>query len=105
MSARRRRLRPWKVGLDARTEANLQAKAKAHGVSRPEYVRALINAERPGARPGSEVALADAWWDSRGPARRVSVWRNHTSGGELVDEDQGQATIFEVLPPEERSGA
>lgn len=91
-------MRPWKLLLDERTARNLQIRAAAHGVKRPVFVRALINAERPGADPGSEAALADAWWDSRSPKRRAAIWRNHasTSGDDTVPEDQ--LTIFDQEP-------
>lgn len=93
---RRARMRRWPMGLDPRTEANLRLKASAHGVSRPAYVRALINGERPGAAPGSEAALADAWWDSRSPKRRAAIWRNHANAAAAEGAPEDQLTIFDV---------
>lgn len=95
----RQRMRPWKIGLDPRTRANLDRKARAHGVSRPAYVRSLINGERPGAEPGTTVALADSWWDSRTPARRVSIFRNHANAPEKAKPDD-QLSIDDIELPE-----
>lgn len=93
---RERRLR-WVLGLNAAERATLAARAAAHGVSRPAYVRALIMGHRPGAEPGTAAAAADAWWDSRSPSRRVSIHRNHASGAGVDEEHHGdQATIFDV---------
>jgi hypothetical protein len=95
---RERRLR-WPIGLNAVERATLTARAAAHGVSRPAYVRALIMGHRPGAEPGTAVAAADAWWDSRSPSRRVSIHRNHAAGATVgPDEDGDQPTIFEETP-------
>lgn len=57
----------------------LTTRARAHGVTRPDLVRSLIMGSRPGSNPGTEVGMADAWWDSRKPNRRVSIWRNHST--------------------------
>lgn len=91
------RMKRWSLGLDARTMRNLNMKAKAHGVSRPEYVRALINNERPGAI--GETALADRWWDSRTPKRRAAIWRNHaaTEAATHKAPPRDQTTIYDVL--------
>lgn len=96
-------MKRWVLGLDPVTEANLALRAKAHGVSRPEYVRALINGQRPGAQPGSLVAKADAWWDHRSPSRRVSIWRNHaaaTTNGSEASQGVGQLSIEDALDQE-----
>lgn len=85
------------MGLNAAERATLAARAAAHGVSRPAYIRALIMGHRPGAEPGTAAAAADAWWDSRSPARRISIHRNHASAGTVEpDELGGQTTIFDV---------
>lgn len=98
--ARRERMRRWMLGLDPRTARNLTLKAAAHGVTRPVYVRSLINGERPGALPGSQAALADAWWDSRSPARRAAIWRNHAATAESADPTPAdQMTIFDQETP------
>jgi hypothetical protein len=95
-------MRPWRILLDKATRRNLDVKSKAHGVSRPDFVRALINGHRPGAVPGSPAALADAWWDSRTPARRVSIWRNHATTSDAVGASHGvgQLTIEDVFASE-----
>lgn len=96
-------MKPWKLGLDAETERNLNLRAKAHRVSRPVFVRALINGHRPGAVAGTEVALADAWWDARSPSRRVSIWRNHaaaTTNASGASQGVGQLSIEDALDPE-----
>lgn len=88
----------WALHLDAESRANLALRARAHGVTRPAYVRALINGRRPGAEPGSEAALADRWWDSRSPSRRVSIWRNHAAAGTNdLAEESGQLSIDDAL--------
>lgn len=79
--------------FDEATLANLRMKAKAHGVSQVEFVRAQINGTRPGARPGSLAAAADRWWDTRKPARRISVWQNHATTKESDAEDDAQLTF------------
>lgn len=95
-------MKPWKLGLDAETERNLNLKAKAHRVSRPVLVRALINGTRPGAVKGSDVALADAWWDSRSPSRRVNIWRNHVAAANIAVTSgiTGQLSIEDALKTE-----
>lgn len=90
-------MKPWKLLLDDRTARNLRQRAAAHGVSRPVWVRSLINAELPGSKPGSDVALADAWWASRSPARRASIWRNHAAATALEDTTGDQLTILDVI--------
>lgn len=87
--------------LDAATESLLREQAKRHGVSQGAIVRARVTGARPGATPGSVVAQADAWWDSRGPSRRVSVWRNHSSAREAAEDDAlaGQAPLFDEGDP------
>lgn len=93
----RTRMRRWTMGLDPRTETALRIKAAAHGVTRPAFVRSLINGDRPGATPGSDAALADAWWDTRSPTRRVSIWRNHAS----VTDDEPPADQLTIFDSEE----
>lgn len=87
--------------LDREAEALLAEQVKAHGVSPGAIVRARIKGHRPGAEPGSAAAAADAWWDSRAPKRRVSIFRNHAAVKDDTDDHQGQATIFdqEVVAP------
>lgn len=86
--------------LDAETEADLRAQAKAHGVSQGEIVRSRISGRRPGATPGSEAAAADHWWDTRTPSRRVSIHRNHAAGASVDPPgDEHQLTIFEGGTP------
>lgn len=104
MTARRRpQMRRWVLRLDEVSRRNLDLRAAAHGVKRPVFVRALINGHRPGAEPGSLAAQADAWWDSRSPERRISIWRNHatTSAREAAEHDD-QLSIFD--PEEEPVG-
>lgn len=97
---RRRSARPkrrrWPVLLSAEEWARLTARAAAHRVSRPDFVRSLISGHHPGAQPGTEAAAADAWWDSRSPNRRVAIWRNHTSG-QHGDEPENLADLLSVL--------
>lgn len=97
MTTRRRpRMKRWPLLLDDLTRRNLDIRAAAHGVKRPVFVRALINGHRPGADPGSLAAQADAWWDSRSPERRISIWRNHASAATReAHEPDDQLTIFD----------
>lgn len=86
------------LGLDSETRRNLRDRAKAHGVSQSAYVRALINGHRPGAEPGTEAAIADSWYDSRPPARRVSVAKNHAPHLFTAAEESAEAeqlTMFD----------
>lgn len=83
--------------LDTAAEESLRAQAKAHGVSQAAIVRARITGARPGAESNSDVAAADAWWDTRPPTRRVSVHQYHAAGP-APDQDPasvGQACLFE----------
>lgn len=96
MMRRRSRMRKFPVGLDPETAAKLRRDAAAHGVSQAEYVRSLINQRRPGAKPGTVAAAADAWWDSRSPKRRISVYRNHCAAND-DETDPYQLTIFEEV--------
>jgi hypothetical protein len=95
VSARRTKTRRRAFDLDDATLVNLRIKAKAHGVSQVEFIRAAINGTRPGAKPGSLVAKADHWWDTRKPSRRVSVYENHSSDKDADTVDDAQLT-FEV---------
>jgi len=94
---RRERMLPWKLYLDTRTRRNLALRAASHGVTRPDYVRALINGDLPGSKPGTDVALADAWWASRKPARRESIWRNHSTASSIEDASGDQLTIEDAI--------
>lgn len=100
MTARRRTPRPrrkrWPLGLSEAEWKTLTIKARAHGVSRPEYVRALINGDRPGAAPGSDAAKADTWWDSRKPSRRAAIWRNHQKKDAVEDHLEDHPTIYDA---------
>jgi hypothetical protein len=92
---RRPPMRPFRLLLDPVTRSRLRSRAKAHGVTQSAFLRALINNHRPGATPGSDVAAADAWWDSRSPARRVSIHRNHAARASVDDGNADQLTIFD----------
>lgn len=82
--------------LDAATEAALRAQAKAHGVSQGAIVRARVNGHRPGAEPGNAAAAADLWWDTRTPARRVSIYRNHSTVREPDAPDAAQLPMIDL---------
>ena len=79
---------------DDATAARIRAQARAHGVSESAWIRSLAAGHRAGAEPGNDAAAADAWWDSRKPARRVSIFRNHSAARDDVD-DKHQLTIFD----------
>lgn len=92
----RARMTPWKLLLDPRTKQNLRLRSAAHGVYRSVFVRSLINGERPGSEPGSLAAMADAWWDSRSPGRRIAIYRNHVSSLVDTDDPADQPSIFDA---------
>ncbi len=91
----RPRLKPWTLRLDAATERELNVRAAAHGVSRPEYARSAIAGTRPGGRKGQVAGVADAWWDNLPPSRRAQVYGWLKGGVSIPEVDAAQLSMFE----------